>query len=81
MLKNISKVRIKCVKQMIITLEVILMSTKELLYLEDALAHEQQLKTKCQDYAPKMQDADLKAFVEQLVTKHDELFGQFYQVL
>ena len=37
------------------------MTTKELLYLEDALGHEKYFQTKCNETANQIQDADLKA--------------------
>ena len=43
------------------------MSPKELLYIEDALGHEQFLKTQCQDTANNLQDGELKNYVSQLV--------------
>lgn len=57
------------------------MSPKELLYIEDALGHEQFLKTQCQDTANNIQDGELKNYVSQLVMKHDELFKQFYNLV
>lgn len=57
------------------------MTPKELLYIEDALGHEKHMKTKCTDYASKIQDTELKSFVEQLTAKHQQIFGQFYQLL
>ena len=36
------------------------MTSKELLYIEDALGHEQFMETKCQETASKIQDAELK---------------------
>ena len=57
------------------------MSPKELLYIEDALGHEQFLKTQCQDPANNLQDGELKNYVSQLVMKHDELFKQFYNLV
>lgn len=57
------------------------MSPKELLYIEDALGHEQFLKTQCQDTANNLQDGVLKNYVSQLVMKHDELFKQFYNLV
>ena len=41
------------------------MTTKELLYLEDALGHEKHFQTKCKETANQIQDAELKACVEQ----------------
>ena len=57
------------------------MSPKELSYIEDALNHEKHTKTKCTDYANQIQDAELKSYVNQLVNTHQQLFGQFYQLL
>ena len=57
------------------------MSPKELLYIEDALGHEQFLKTQCQDTANNLQDGELKNYVSQLVMKHDELFKHFYNLV
>ena len=61
--------------------EVKAMSPKELSYIEDALNHEKHMKTKCTDYAGKIQDPELKTYVNQLVTNHQQIFGQFYQLL
>ena len=57
------------------------MSPKELLYLEDALGHDKFLKTQCQEAVGKLSDPDLKNYVQQLLTKHQELFGKFYQLV
>lgn len=54
------------------------MSPKELLYIEDALGHENILKCQCQEATQTIQDADLKQYVQQLVNKHQQLFNQFY---
>ena len=40
-----------------------MMTTKELLYVEDALGHEQYFQTKCRELAGQLQDADLKSCV------------------
>lgn len=57
------------------------MTSKELLYVEDALGHEQFLKMKFQETAGQIQDADLKTCVEQLVQKHQQIFQSFYGLL
>ncbi len=57
------------------------MSPKELLYIEDALGHEKILKQQCQQAISNLTDPDLKNYVQQLVNKHQELFGQFYQLV
>lgn len=57
------------------------MSPKELLYIEDALGHEKFLKTQCQNVADNIQDVELKNYVTQLVSKHNELFKQFFDLV
>ena len=53
------------------------MSPKELLYIEDALGHEKQIKCTCQDSAAKLMDKELAAFATTLATKHTECFNNF----
>lgn len=57
------------------------MSPKELMYIEDALGHEQFSITQCQNAAQSLQDPELKAYAQQLITKHQQTFGQFYQLV
>ena len=57
------------------------MSPKELLYIEDALGHAKFMQTKCQETAQQVQDAELKNCVQQMATKHQDLFNQFYQLV
>lgn len=57
------------------------MSPKELTYIEDALGHEQFLKTQCQNAAQNLQDSELKQYVQQLADEHTRLFGQFFQLV
>lgn len=57
------------------------MSPKELLYIEDALGHEKFMKSQCQKTVSGIQDLELKNYVEQLVTKHEETFNEFYNLL
>ena len=57
------------------------MTTKELLYVEDALGHEQYFQTKCKETANQIQDAELKAYVEQMAQKHQQIFQNFYNLL
>ena len=57
------------------------MSPKELQYIEDALGHEQFLKTQCQQAVSQLTDPELKNTVNQLMAKHQELFGKFYQLV
>ena len=57
------------------------MSPKELQYIEDALGHEQFLKSQCQQAVSQLNDPELKRCVSQMLTKHQELFGRFYQLV
>lgn len=57
------------------------MSPKELLYVEDALGHEKFLKAQCQQAVSSLQDPELKNFVQQLMNRHQQIFGQFYQLV
>ncbi len=57
------------------------MTTKELLYVEDALGHETYFKTKCREAVNQLQDAELKSCVEQMQKKHEQLFQNFYNLL
>lgn len=57
------------------------MSPKELLYVEDALGHEKILKTQCQQAIDSLTDPELKGFVQQLISQHQQLFNQFYQLV
>ena len=57
------------------------MTTKELLYVEDALGHAKYFQTKSQETAAQIQDADLKACVEQMAQKHQQIFQNFYGLL
>ena len=57
------------------------MSPKELLYIEDALGHAKFMQTKGQETAQQLQDAELKNCVQQMATKHQDLFNQFYQLV
>ena len=57
------------------------MTTKELLYVEDALGHAKYLHTKCNELASQIQDAELSQCVEQMAQKHEKIFQNFYSLL
>lgn len=63
------------------TLEVMNMTAKELSYVEDALAHEQYFQAQCTETARQLQDAALRASVEEMGRKHKQLFESFYDLL
>lgn len=57
------------------------MTDKELLYIEDALGHEQYFQQKCQETAQNLSDTELKRCVEELSTRHNQIFRQFMSLL
>lgn len=61
--------------------EVIIMSPKELLYIEDALGHTQFLMNQCRAAAAQLKDPELKQQAQQLVNGNQKLFTQFYNLV
>lgn len=57
------------------------MTPKELLYIEDALGHHQQMQTAMKDLSCQLSDPELKNFVEGLSSKQGQSFQQFYMLL
>ncbi|MDD4124383.1 MAG: hypothetical protein PHW77_01460 [Eubacteriales bacterium] len=57
------------------------MSPKELLYIEDALNHEQFIKTQITDCTSKLTDSELKNFVSSLSKSHNDIYKNIYQTL
>lgn len=57
------------------------MSPKELLYIEDSLAHEKQIKDVCTAAQSTLQDSELKNFVQDLCTKLQTNYNRIYGVL
>ena len=57
------------------------MSPKELNYIEDALGHEQFLKTQCQEAIQNLQDPTHKNQVQQMTQKHQQIFDSFYNLV
>ncbi|MBQ8981481.1 MAG: hypothetical protein IJ077_07725 [Eubacterium sp.] len=57
------------------------MTSKELLYVEDALGHEQYFQTKCCEAADNLQDSELRNAVQTMQTKHQEIFNSFISTL
>ncbi len=57
------------------------MTEKELLYVQDALGHEQYFQTQCKETSSKIQDAELKRCIEDMASKHREIFNSFYGLL
>jgi len=57
------------------------MTSKELLYVEDALGHAKFFQTKCQETAAQITDPELKNYVNQLGQKNQQIFQSFYGLL
>lgn len=57
------------------------MTTKELLYIEDALGHEKYFQTRCKEAANQLQDPALKSQVETMAHKHGQIFQSIYGLL
>ena len=57
------------------------MTNKELLYVEDALGHEQYFQSQCCRTAQALQDQELQGFVQQLEQSHRSIFQSFYGLL
>lgn len=57
------------------------MTSKELLYVEDALGHEKFMKSCCCKSSSQIQDNNLSNYVKELETKHNEIFNSFLNLL
>jgi len=57
------------------------LSPKELLYIEDALAHTKFMKEKCQHAAGQVQCAELKQLLGKISNKHQMIFDDIYGLL
>lgn len=57
------------------------MTSKELLYVEDALGHEKFMKSCSQKTAAQLQDPTLSAYIGELVEKHTEIYNKFLNLL
>lgn len=57
------------------------MTSKELLYIEDALGHENFMKTCSKNTASQLKDVNLSAYMGQLEQKHNEIFNKFLNLL
>ena len=57
------------------------MTSKELLYVEDALSHETFMKTCASQTSNKLMDPTLSTYVGELVKKHNDLSSKFLNLL
>ena len=49
------------------------MTQKELLYVEDAIGHENTIIEICRDITNNLQEEDLKSFMDEQLEKHEKL--------
>ena len=64
-----------------VRVEVIKVSPKELMYIQDALSHEAFLKTQCQQAAQALQNPELRNYANQLAQQHQQLFNKLSQLM
>ena len=57
------------------------MTNKELLYIEDALGHENIMKSCSKTAASQLDDVNLSTYMGELEQKHTELFNKFLNLL
>ena len=57
------------------------MTSKELLYVEDALGHQQYMKTASCETAKMVQDANLSLYLKELEQKNQDLMNKFKNLL
>ncbi len=57
------------------------MTSKELLYVEDALGHETFMKSCSKKTASQLTDTTLSTYIGELEQKHTELFNKFLNLL
>ena len=57
------------------------MTSKELLYVEDALGHENFMKSCSAKTSKQLKDVMLSTYVAELEQKHTELFNKFLNLL
>lgn len=57
------------------------MTSKEALYVEDALGHAQFLMSQCQDAVNMLTDANLKQQAQQWLNKNQTIFRDFYALV
>ena len=57
------------------------MTTKELLYLDDALSHAQFLATQFQTAADQLQDTSLRLQCQQMADRHRQVYRKFYDLM
>lgn len=57
------------------------MTSKELLYLDDALSHAQFLATQCQNAVNSLQDPALRLQAQQMADRHCQIYQKFFNLM
>lgn len=57
------------------------MTQKELLYMEDAIGHEQNLETIFNNFSNELEDKNLSTFIQKLAKKHHNLSDKLLKVM
>ena len=57
------------------------MTSKELIYVEDALGHETFFQQKCSEAVQTLQDPKLRSCVQQMADRHSQIFRSLYGLL
>ena len=57
------------------------MTSKEIIYLDDALSHAQFLATQFQDAANQLQDSALKLQAQKMADRHRQVYRTFYNLV
>ena len=57
------------------------MTSKELLYVEDALGHENFMKSCSKKTSSQLTDTTLSSYMSELVEKHTQIFNKFLNLL
>ena len=57
------------------------MTTKEMLYVDDALSHAQFLATQFQSATDQLQDASLRLQAQQMADRHRQVYKNFYNLV
>ena len=57
------------------------MTQKELLYMEDAIGHEQNLETIFNNFSNELEDKSLASFIQKLTKKHHSLGEKLLKVM
>jgi len=61
--------------------EVIFLTPKEVLYLDDALSHAQFMAKQCRDAAQQLQDPTLRQTAQTMADLHSKVYSQFYSLV